>query len=333
MSRITENIIRRNAIQLINRNRGFVDEASAKVSSGDRVTKPGDDPGVSGTISTLKETDSRFDQHKLRIANIKALLALQSDILVQANDLIIRGKEIASQAGNEVLGPDGRAQLSNEVVQLRDAMVQLANTTYKGKYIYSGARDNEPAFAPDDVAYAGDTSSGLFNQRIVFNDGIGTDVQKDVTLTDSVSVVVNTRGSDVFQNAIETLEVLARALAGHNTDLDANGSPIGTGVDFDFPADLQAQTQIILDSLTNLETARTEDVLNEQVSLAGRSTRAETAESILVSLQSNIQEVLTRTQGIDVFDAASELSRAQSALQSSLAVSAAVLDVSILDFL
>ncbi len=321
----------RSTIDLITRSRDSVAKYSAEAASGIRVAKPGDDAGASASIADLRESVRRLDQHQVRGQSARAVLGLQESVMSQMNELLIRAKEIATQGASETLGPAGRAQLAAEVFQIRDAVVSLANTKYQGRYIYSGAADTVPPYSPDAVGYTNFTTTAA-SQRYTFTSAVGATTERNVTIADGISVTVNTPGNQVFDSSIQALEKLGRSLEGYDSTT-TGGVPNGGGVAWSFPTDLSLQTQGILDSMTALDTARTVDVAKEQVGVAGRLARLDNQISVMDTLKFNLNEVLTSTQGADVFESATNLSNAQNSLQVSMAVSGSILKINLLDYL
>jgi len=298
MTRITETQIVRNSLALIQKSRSDIAKFSQETSSGIKIARPGDDAANAPTVASLRETINRFDKHKLRIQSASSTLSLQTDVLAQASDLLVRAKELASQGANEVLGAALRESLSHEVFQLRDAMVDLANTKFQGRYLYSGVAD----------------------------------LSNSVYISDDTSITTNTPGNGVFDGAIQALEILGRSLEGYRSTTTA-GVPDGGGTAYTFPTDFSEQTQDILNAMTRLDTARTSDIAIERVSVAGKESRILNSTSILESLKSNLIEVLSKTQGADIFESATNLTQAQTALQTSLSVSGSILKISLLDYL
>lgn len=328
MTRVTQSQLANNLLTYLNRNRARVNKLSDDISSGIDVRTPGDSQDA-GAIAQYQVSLDRAKSYQNRIATIKSSLAFQNDALTQANDLLIRGKEIAVQSANETNSPISRSQLAEEVFQLRDHLVSLANSQYQGRFVFGGADDDDPPF---DAATYTNPSTGDASQRYVWDAEAGTDTQRTVKITDNLSIVTNTPGDQLFQNGIEALERLGRALAGYDT-LPASGSPTGGGNAFTFPTDFGLQTDAIQGAITLLDTARQNDILPEQVDIAGRQQRIDTAQSLLEITKTSSQEALDTLQGTDIFEAASELTHAQTALQGSLEAFAQVFKQSILDYL
>ncbi|RMG42972.1 MAG: hypothetical protein D6719_04900 [Candidatus Dadabacteria bacterium] len=316
----------------VNRQREEIARLGKEISTGLKVSRPGDSK-QSGTIAEFRDTLEKIKGFREQISNATSFLNYQESIVNEANQIMIRAKEIATQAANETNDSVVRSQMAQEVFELRDHLVNLANSKYLGRYVYGGANDDEPPYAPNSTPYT-NPASGAASVRYTFNEDAdpGATVTRSVRVTDSITITVNTPGNQVFDNAIQALERLGRAMAGYET-LPASGTPDGTGAAWTFPQDYQTQTKAIQNAIDLIDTAREQDIMPEQVKLAGRMRRLETASSILELSEENTNEILDKMQGTDVFDASSRLSYAQTSLQASLTVLSRGLGNTILEYL
>jgi flagellar hook-associated protein 3 FlgL len=331
MTRVTESQLTRNLLNWSARHRDTINKLNDNISSGITVVNPGDS-SLSGTVSLFRQNLDKVAGFKNSITQIKGSLAFQENVMGQMNELLIRAKEIAAQAANETMSPTNRAQLSEEIFQIRDHIVSLGNSTYQGKYVYGGTDDDD---APFDAATYTNPASGDAHTRYVYDTDFGSSgagAIKTVKLTDDLTITANTPGSQLFNNAIFGLERLGRALAGYATN-PATGAPDGTGNAYTFPTDYGTQTTAIKSAMDLIDTSRQSDIMPERVDIAGRLRRITTAESLLDLLKTSSQEALDKLQNTDMYSAATELSQAQTALQASLTVSTRVLQMSILDYI
>jgi len=335
MTRISQNQLISPVLQGIAQARERVSKYSQEITTGLKVSNPGDSDH-SGSISQFRDAMNRIEGYKNRVSTVKSTLTFQDDILGQAEDLLVRAKEIAEQAANETNGPEARQNMAAEVLQIRDHLVALANSTYQGKYIYGGTRDNDPPF--DKLTYTA-PATGEEHDRYD-NDGLGgrTD-SKSINITDNLAIDVNSDGDSIFSNGIDALERLGRALAGYTTLPAVTGSPPtavapdGTGAAYVFPTDFHQQTLDITSAFDLITTSGENDILQERIGIGGKLRRLETADSLLELGKVNTQELLDKLQNADTVDSASNLSLAQTALQASYTVSARVLNLSILDYI
>ena len=328
MTRTSEIQSQRQLVSQTLENRRRVTKFANQVASGVKAALPSDTVD-GGTIARYKQTLEKIDAYTTTIQRTKSLMTFQDDVLSQANDLLVRAKEIAQQGANESVNQVARQHLAEEVYQIRDHMASLANSTYQGRFVYGGADDDDP---PYDASTYTVPTTGEAGTRYVFDAELGTQTARSVAVTDDLVISVATPANQVFGTALEALERLGRALGGYSTT-PASGAPDGGGAAYTFPADYDTQTRAILNSIDLLNEARDEDVLPERVSVGGRLRRLETGDSLLALTKNSALEVLSRIQDADETESAANLAQAQTALQASYSVTAKVLRMTILDYI
>lgn len=328
MRRVSENQNVRRLVTHALENKRRLNDLSNQLASGVRVNKPSDSVD-SGSISRYKTHIAKVDSYSATIAQAKSFIEFQDSIVAQATELVVRAKEIAQQGANETLNPDSRAQLAEEVFQIRDQMYNLVNSTYQGRYVYGGVDDDDPPY--DETTYTA-PATGPASIRYTFDDEPGTDISKSVQVTDQISVSLNTNAKEVFGNAMQALERLSRTLSGYQTLPAPPSDPDGTGAAYTFPADYRTQTEDIRAAIDLLDQARDIDLIPERVSLGGRLRRLETGSALLELTKNSAKEVLSRLQDADETEVAANLQQAQTALQASYSVTAKILRMTILDY-
>jgi flagellar hook-associated protein 3 FlgL len=328
MTRISENQSSRVLISNTLENKRKVGLFSEQLASGYKVALPGDS-NQSGTVSQYRQSLEKIESYTTTIAQTKSFLQYQDDTIQQVNDILVRAKEVAAQAANETNSNISRAQLSEEIFQIRDHLVNLANSTFQGKYVWGGAADNIPPYIAQTYTTP---ATGPASQRYVIDAQPGRDTLRTVQITDNLSLQVNSTAASIFDRAIQAAERIGRALGGFSTTLTA-GVPDGGGVAYVFPTDFSAQTQAIKDGMNLLDSAREGDIIPERVEIGGKLRRIETGESLLTLEKASSQEVLSRIQDADEAETATSLQQAQNALQASYTVTARVLRLSIIDYI
>jgi len=312
---------------IYNHKREF-DRAAKEVSSGKRVFTPSDSvnyPQIVAHEAKLQDISS----FKSRIESLRGYFAFVEENLAQANNVLVRAKEIAVQAANETLDPAARERLSHEVFALRDHLVRLANSTYQGQYIWGGADSDDPPF--DALTYTV-PASGPASQRYVFDAEPGTNVFNKVKVSYDFEVTVGAHGGDTFSRAIGALERLGRALAGYSTN-PPTGLPNGTGSAYSFPADYPLQTQAIRQAIDLLEEARANDIGNQRTIVGSKMTRLDIAEKLITMDKDASLEFLAKERDSDIAEAATRLTRSDQLLQASYQVLARISRLSLIDFI
>lgn len=328
MRRVSENQTTRQLVSQALENKRRLADLSNQLTSGIKANKPSDTPDA-GAVSRYRQLMSKSDAYINTIAQAKSLLQFQDNIVAQATELITRAKELAQQGANETLNDRSRAQLAEEVFQLRDQMANLANSTYQGRYVYAGVDDDDQPF--DQGTYDEPATGGAVAVRWIFDGEPGKDVDKTVRVTDEISVSLTTPANELFGGSMEALERLARALGGYKTE-PSTGTPDGTGDAYTFPDDFHKQTADIKAVIDLLNQARDKDLVPERITLGGRLRRLETGQALMELTKNSAKEVLSRLQDADETETAANLQQAQTALQASYSITAKILRLSILDY-
>jgi flagellar hook-associated protein 3 FlgL len=328
MTRVTDRYLSSLYVNDIKRNKELTIKFGNEVSTGLKVSEPGDSTRAS-TIANFRTTTERLDGYKNTLASVESFLNFQESTINEASNLLVRAKEVATQGANESIGVQQRQTLAQEIFQLRDQFVRLANSTWLGKSVWNGAIENQEPFVQQ--TYATPASGGA-SQRWVFNNQIGSTSLRQVGVGDGVSLTVNSAGNSVFEQGITALERLGRSLAGYATN-PASGTPDGTGGPRTFPADLNVQTADINAASDLLDSARKNNLEIERISLGARQGRLDTVKALIDLSKTNAKETLSSLQDADVAESASNLAQAQNALESSYILSNRFLRLTILDYL
>ena len=258
----------------------------------------------------------------------------QEAILEQTNNLLVRAQEIANQAANGSNSVEERNILSQEVFQIRDQLVSLANTTFQGRYIYGAADDDDQPFDETTYAVPDSATNPDAAKRYIFDDEDGTAVTRTVQVSDTDSVRIVTSGNEVFSKAIGSVEMLGRSLAGYRTTLDGTtGLPDGTGTAYTLPADYAEQTHDILAAMVSIKDASVNDAIAERTSVGSRLSRLEQVISILNSLKLTTDTSRAQIQDTDIVEASARFSSLKTSLEALLASGVQISNISLLNYL
>lgn len=327
-SSITDSFIRQLYQQRID-----LQNVQNELTTGQKVIKPSDAPGVAGTVANFQLLEQRIEGHKNRMSYATAFLSHQDQVLSSVQGVLQRAKEVATQGVNETYSAVQREQISAEIFQLRDQLASLINTTFQGKYVYGGSDDDDPPFDASNYTEAPIVTTDPAYTRYVFDNETGTAVTRDVDISDDTSITVNTSAGALFNRAMGALERLGRSLAGYRTTVDVNGVPTGLGLAYTQPTDFNQQTQDISAAMDAIQTALEQDIIPEQTSIGARLNRIDTVGQVLDSLKYQSETHRSKIQDADIFESSARFSQLQTALQALMTTGARVNNLSLLDFL
>jgi len=293
--RITDRLLVDKVLGNIQRNTQRLSDLQDEVATGRRINKPSDDP--TGTVSSLilHSTDDENQQDAANLDQAQAWLNSTDVALQDVNSILQRARELAVQGANQTLGPEETTSLANEVDQLLDHAMQLANTQNGDRYIFGGFNTRTPSFNFTDST----KTAWVYN-------GDNGDIQRAVA--PGVKLSVNVTGDRVFPGVFDVLMGIRDDLKAHNQD------------------------SLSLDRLDELDSVHN-DVLNALGEVGAKGARLDLTKNQLSAAHLNNKGSISDIEDADMSDAIVNLSAQQTALQAALATGARVIQPQLLDFL
>jgi flagellar hook-associated protein 3 FlgL len=128
---------------------------------GKKITKPSDD--VSGTVEALgyRLSLSSNEQYQQNLTRVKTILTFTETQLNQVSDTLNRIKEMALVGGDASITDSERDYYAENTTLLKGFLLDLSNSTYENRYLFSGFRTDQKAYAYDSATqrylYQGDS--------------------------------------------------------------------------------------------------------------------------------------------------------------------------------
>ena len=165
--RVTNQMMNSTLAGYIMRNQRLTFELQEQISSGQKVTHPSDDPTAFDLITLLTQDEKSLEQFEKNADQLENELLTVDANLQQAVDDLDRISELIVTASNSSIPPEDRETISDEINQILEDLVTLANASPEGRYIYSGLRSDYPAYTVTrdadgkitDVTYEGSTET------------------------------------------------------------------------------------------------------------------------------------------------------------------------------
>ena len=127
-----------------------------------------------------------------------------------------RAKEIAVAGANDSLSSADRSTLNDEVTQLQQSLLDLANTQVNGKYIFAGYNDQTQPFSGTPVTYNGtndhqmiETSAGATTAKNISGEELFMSPNNLFTTLDNLSTALASGDSTTISNQLTPLEEAA----------------------------------------------------------------------------------------------------------------------------
>lgn len=318
INRLTSGYLNNQAVNYLNKNLSLISQLQQKLSSGQNINSPSDDPVGLVRVLDLSNTLRTDDRYSKNIQSGIAEANTTDSVMDSMVNLIQRAQELTTQAATFTSGQDGRAAISLEINQIIDQMVQLGNTDIGGKYIFGGLKTDTPPFSRtgDNISYTGSPASGDWQQKIEISRGVqlslntnGYDLLGSTNVTTASPPLPATFSAD-SQGIFKTLVSLKQSL-------DAGGD-----------ANQLSEIKARLDELTT----GMNGVLGKQAIVGAISNRLELSQGRIDERKSILTQQYASIQDIDTPSVVANLNNQQNTLEASLSVTAKVLQTNLLDY-
>lgn len=204
--RVTNSMMLRATMSDLNGARGRLQQSQTELSTGRLINRPSDDPTKATMAMSLRNQSRVADQRQRAAEDASGWLDTAGSVLMSANDLMGRVKELTVSASNAGAATSAsRSAIAAEMRSLRDELMAMANTEFIDRPIFNGTAAGQ-AYDPTTGAYQGNAAPVI------------REVAPGVTVT------VNMTGEQVFgaQSAAEgdvfaVLDRLATAIQNGDT--------------------------------------------------------------------------------------------------------------------
>jgi flagellar hook-associated protein 3 FlgL len=293
-TRITTGMTQRNILADLNRVSERLSRTNQKIASNREITRPSDDPFNTSRALVLRTSMESTQQYQRNIQDAQGWQDAAETALADITDAIKRAGELVLEGASDSTPPDARLAIAAEIDQLIESVKQNGNTTFRGRYVFSGTTTDVPPYAAADDAYHGSTA----------------DVERQIG--PGVALPIGVRASSFLGDGADgkLLQVL-RDVSAHLTANDT----AALGAD-----------------IARLD-AKTDEVLGVRALNGARSNRLEAALGRLGEVEEATLKQLSETEDVDIAKAMIDFSSQQAAYQAALRAGASIIQPSLMDFL
>jgi len=169
-------MLNRTIIDSINESKSYLGKIQQILSTGKRINKPSDDPLLISRALELKGKLRDIEQYLKNIHLASTYVNSAAQVIMEVGTLLNDVKIIALRESNATATADSRKASAVEVASLREQLLNLANTSFGGRYIFAGTKTRTVPFT-EDGTYQGD--EGEINIQIGENHTIAINVPGD----------------------------------------------------------------------------------------------------------------------------------------------------------
>ncbi len=257
------------------------------------ITRPSDDPAALATALATRGRLQAADQYSNNISDGTGWLNTADSALGQATNVLDRIRDLTLQASNGSLNQPAKDAIAAEIEGLSKDLLASANTKYLGRNVFAGNSDAATAFSTGNPP--------------AFNGTAGSSVERRVD-------------------------------AGRTVRVDADGGAIfgdGAGSVFALVGDVVATIRAGADPSSRLDAIddRLKTVISGRAEVGTRQSLLEQARDAVAARKVTLESRRSAIEDADIGQVVLDLKLQETNYQVALAVTAKVLQPSLMDFL
>lgn len=290
----------------LNRNANGMNKTQNQLATGMKINKPSDNPvGITYSLRYRAELSSN-EQYKSNVNSAISWLEYNDTVLDQTGNVMQRLRELMVQGSTGTNPQTAMDSIKEEVMQLKEQLVDISNSKLNGKYIFNGQTyDRKPYELPVDANGNSDTSDV---------DSIITDPGKiNFIVGESVQFPINITGNEVFGTGTEEDNIFVM--------MDNIITALGNG-----------EQKELSDHLGKID-SRMEKILSLRSEIGAKTNRVELMEGRLSDLGINLTDLQAKTEDADIAELMIQSKIQESIYNTSLSVGAKIISATLSDFL
>ncbi len=146
--RVPDTLRIRTVINNLDASRTRMNKLQEQLASGKRVNRPSDDPMAttkSMRLRTILESNMQFDKN---IEDAIGFLTTTEEAFNDVNEIILTVKDLALKGANDATSD--REDIAKQLDLILDNLLEIANTKYRGRYIFGGTETLNMPFTLDE---------------------------------------------------------------------------------------------------------------------------------------------------------------------------------------
>lgn len=322
--RVTQQMMYSRSMTSIGQNRSRQADLMNQIESGRRLHSLGDDPAATPVVLRHESALRRMKTDQDTLSKADHMLASSDAALGDVTNLTQRLEEITIQFSNSTYNAEDRAKAADEVIMIRDQLVDLANTkTEDGRYLFGGLNNAGEPFskaAGTEGNFGGD--AGKLSVH-VGRSKIDTTVAGGQPFVDPAEDLTPpaVHDADANPSLFDTITSLAEAV---RTDPEPPVvAPPGTP---------HPRHKPISDHLTKLK-EHGDRIAATREGLGHSMNRVKSLQDGLETAKLASSSVLSETRDTDWLSAASELQMVSTALQGAMMTTAKISSLNLMNFM
>lgn len=273
-----------------------------------RINRPSDDPSGMSRVLAGRSTLAAIGRYTDTIKQGKTRLEMTEQTLKLVDELVQQARRVAEEKSGQEVTDEERRFAASQIKEIFGQVLQLANSKFGDRYMFSGHRTDTAPFQVDAaadpyrVSYRGDEGSFRY------------------PIADGVEVAVDADGANYFGDQV----------AG-NGDVDIFNElrDLIRGLE---ESDPETRSALIRGTIAPLQDAHIQ-IMNKRSEAGPKLYRLQATEQHWLNMKNTVQSAIGREEDVDVAQAIIELKNLETAYQSTMAAAARIIQPSLVNFL
>src|SRR5699024_621092 len=196
--RVSQGMISDNNLRHLSSSYSKLNTYMEQLNTGKKVSKPSDDPVVVMKGMNYRSEVNRINQYKRNTGEVHNWMDNTDSALDKTTQALQKLRELAVQASNDSYSEKERENIMEEAKQLKEHLIDIANTKVNDKYIFNGSNTSERHIKPGED---GELEINFATSEVRIEVAAGTELKANVNPED---VFGSGDDNNVF-NAIDKL--------------------------------------------------------------------------------------------------------------------------------
>jgi flagellar hook-associated protein 3 FlgL len=201
-----------------------IDTDEQEIATGQSVNVPSDNPTAAAVLVQNGDQTSQADQFQRSIGSVQGEIQSADSTLNSVAESLQQAITLGVEGANGTLNAADRAALVTQIQGIQSQLLNLANLTYQGNYVFAGTATSTTPYVLDPSS-----SSGVTYQ--------GNSETNTVTLGNHFTLQTNLPGSQLFSDpgngVFQSIQDLITSLqSGNTTSIGSAVTEVGNAMNY-----------------------------------------------------------------------------------------------------
>lgn len=322
--RVTNQMMTNRMLTNINRNLGLLNKYNTQGASGKKIQMPSDDPIIASRALKFRTILSENQQYMKNSEQANSWIDVTEAAVQNINTISGKMKELCQQGASDTYSTEDRKKLLTEFNSLLEQLEQELNTTYMGRYIFSGFKTDTPPIKK------GQNGKNELNPEIYGQNQNGTPIDDQsisLQVGAGVTIDVNTIVGNLYSR--EDFEGFHEL----GNEADYIGSPAYEALTeqqkIDYDKELRKKMSQMI---TTIDDYRAK-VAVEHTEIGVKAKKIELVQTRLKSDETNYTDLMSENENSDLGEVMMNFNTANAAYQASLRIGMNINQMTLADYL